>query len=176
MKITVGSTNPAKVDAVREILQDYPHLKDAEVVGIEVSSGVSDQPKSLDETLTGAMNRATSAFQDCDYSIGIESGVISVPHTKSGYMDLTSCAIHDGTEFHLGLSSAWEFPNKEVMRMIIEDGLDLNQAVHKAGMTVDPKIGSNNGAISLVTNGRLDRKTYTKQALQMALIHIDEHN
>jgi inosine/xanthosine triphosphatase len=173
MKIVVGSKNPAKVEAVREILQDYPHLKDAEVVGVDVSSGVSDQPKSLEETLTGATNRARSVFTDCDYSVGIESGVMPVPLTKSGYMDLTTCAIYDGSEFHLGLSSAWEFPDKEVMRSVVEDGLDLNQAVHKAGMTTDANIGSSNGAISLVTKGRLDRKAYTKQALQMALIHID---
>lgn len=175
MKIVVGSKNPAKVDAVREILQDYPHLKDAEVVGIEVGSGVSDQPMTLEETLRGAIGRAKSAFETgADFGFGIESGVMPVPYSKSGYMDLTTCAIYDGKEHHLGLSSAWEFPNPEVMRSVVEEGLDLNQAVHKAGMTVDPEIGTSSGAVSLVTKGRTDRKAYTKQALQMALIHIDQ--
>lgn len=173
LRIKVGSLNPAKVAAVEEILKDYPHLSAAEVSGVDVPSGVSDQPKSLDEAITGAMNRATAAFSDCDYAIGIESGVMPVAQAKSGYMDLTVASIYDGKEYHLGLSSAWEFPNTEVMRLIIEEGLDMNQACNKVGLTTNQNLGSAEGAIGVVTKGRLDRKSYTKQALQMALIHLD---
>ncbi len=174
MKITVGSTNPAKVEAVREILQDYTHLKDAEVMGVEVPSGVSDQPKSLEETLTGAMNRARGAFTDAQYSIGLESGLFQVPFTKSGHMDVCACAIFDGIEFHLGLSSGWEFPDKEISRLMLEEGLDMSQAINKVGLTTDPSIGAGQGAIGILTKGRLDRKAYTKEALRTALIHIDK--
>ncbi len=173
MKITVGSKNPAKVDAVREILQDYPHLKDAEVVGIETDSGVGDQPISLAQVITGAMNRSKSSFIDCEYSIGLESGLMEVPFTKSGYMDVCACAIFDGKEQHLGLSSGWEFPDKEINRMIVEDGLDMSQAINKVGLTSDASIGAGQGAIGILTKGRLDRKAYTKEALRTALIHID---
>jgi len=34
-KISVGSTNPIKITALTEIIQDYPHLKNAVVVGHE---------------------------------------------------------------------------------------------------------------------------------------------
>jgi hypothetical protein len=34
LRILVGSTNKAKVDAAMEILQEYPHLAHAEVSGI----------------------------------------------------------------------------------------------------------------------------------------------
>lgn len=176
MKILVGSTNPAKVEAVREILADYPHLMDAEVVGVEVDSGVPDQPKSLEEVISGAMNRARGAHAECDYSIGLESGLMEVPFTKSGYMDVCACAIFDGTEHHLGLSSGWEFPDKEINRLILEEGLDMSQAINKVGLTTDPAIGAGQGAIGILTKGRLDRKAYTKEALRTALIHIDEHN
>jgi inosine/xanthosine triphosphatase len=174
IKIKVGSVNKAKLEAVSELLLDYSHLKDSVVEGISVSSDVSDQPKTLDETIIGASNRARHAFVECNYSIGLESGLMVVPNTKSGYMDVCVCAIYDGKEFHLGLSSAWEFPDKKVMELIINEGLDMSQAINKAGMTNDPKIGSNAGAIGILTKGRVDRKEYTKQALRMALIHIDQ--
>lgn len=49
MKIKVGSTNEIKVRAVQEILQDYSHLKDAIISAVDVSSGIADQPKSLED-------------------------------------------------------------------------------------------------------------------------------
>lgn len=174
MKIKVGSKNKVKVGAVEEILRDYPHLSQSEVEGLDVDSGVSPQPKSLDETIQGAMNRARKIFENCDYAVGIESGLMSVPYTKGGYMDVCACAIYDGKEFHLGLSSAWEFPDKKVTALMIEEGLDMNQAVNRAGMTKNPTVGSEEGAIGIVTKGRLDRKEYTKQALRVALIHLEQ--
>lgn len=175
MKIIIGTTNRAKIEAVEEIVKDYPHLAEAEVSGVSVESGVSDQPMSLDETITGAMNRARAAFVGCDYSIGLESGLMPVPYTKGGYMDFSACAIFDGQEFHLGLSSAWEFPDKRVTDLIVKNGLDMSQAINKAGMTNDPKIGAGEGAIGILTKGRMTRKEYTKQSLRTALIHLEEY-
>ncbi len=173
MKINIGSTNVAKVDALKEILHDYSHLKDAIVSAIEVSSGIADQPKSLEETVQGAMNRAKGAFGDCTYSFGIESGLMSVPNTKTGFMDVCVCAIFDGNEFHLGLSSAWELP-KKVFHHMVNEGLDMSQAAVKAGFTSNPKIGSAEGLVGIVTKGRLTRKDYTKESIRTALIHIEE--
>lgn len=175
LTIIVGSINKSKVQAVQEIIKDYPHLAHAQVMGAEADSQISAQPKSLDETITGAMNRARSVFNNCNYSIGLESGLMSVPNTKSGYMDVCVCAIYDGQEFHLGLSSAWEFPNKAVMELMTKDGLDMSQAINKAGLTSKSDIGSQEGAIGILTKGRLDRKEYTKQALRAALIHLEQY-
>jgi len=171
-KINIGTANVVKKSALIEILSEYPHLKDAEVISRDIASGVSDQPKSLKETIKGAMNRSKDAFQSCDYSFGIESGLMAVPNTKTGYMDVTVCAIFDGNEFHLGLSSAWEAP-LEVANYILKEGLDMNQAAHKAGFTKDLKVGSKEGLIGIMTKGRLSRKQYTKEALRTALIHIE---
>ena len=173
MKIKIGTKNKAKVESVVEIIREYPHLANSEVEGVDVSSGVSDQPLSLEETINGAINRAKNSFDDCDYGIGLESGWMSVPKTKSGYMDVCVCAIYDGKECHLGLSSAWEFPNKEVTNLIIKEGLDTTQAINKAGMTTNENIGSEEGAVGLLTKGRMTRKEYTKQALRTALIHLE---
>jgi inosine/xanthosine triphosphatase len=174
MKIIVGTKNKAKIDAVSEILREYPHLANAGVSGAEAASNVSDQPKSLEETIRGAKNRAKAVFNECDYSIGIESGLMHVPGSKSGYMDVCVCAIYDGNEFHIGLSSAWEFPDVSTTDLMIKDGLDMSQAINKAGMTKNPLIGSAEGAIGILTKGRMNRKEYTKQALRTALIHLEQ--
>jgi len=171
MKIIVGSKNKAKVEAVAEIIQEYPHLAEATVEGVDAKSGVSEQPTSLDESIRGAMNRARSAFKECDYSIGIESGLMKVPETKTGYMDVCACAIYDGKEFHLGLSSGWEYP--KIFDLVLGEGLDISEAVNRAGLTNNPGIGAEEGAIGIVTKGRLNRKEYTKQGLRMAFIHLD---
>lgn len=173
MRIVVGSKNPAKVDAVREILQDYPHLMDAKVMGVETPSGVPDQPTSIEEITQGAVNRARSSFDECDYAIGIESGIMKVPHTKSGYLEACVAVIFDGTNHHLGLSSGFESPDTEIVRLVIEEGYNFADAANKTGLTSDPAIGQNEGVIGILTKGRLDRKAYTKEALRTALIHID---
>lgn len=172
MILKVATKNPAKVLAVEEIIKDYPHLAMASVISEEVASGVSDQPLSLEETIKGAMNRASVVYKDCDFSFGIESGLMAVPHTKTGYMDVCACVIFDGAEYHLGLSSAWEAP-KKVAEYMFNEGLDMNQAALKAGLTKNSKVGSAEGLVGIMTKGRLVRKEYTKEAIRTALIHID---
>ena len=114
MKVNVGSKNITKVQAVEEALSDFPEFSSAKVVSLAVDSGVHKQPKNIEQTVQGAMNRARNAFKDCDLSFGLESGLIEVPNTKSGYMDITMCAIYDGKNFHLGGSSAFEYPKSMI--------------------------------------------------------------
>jgi inosine/xanthosine triphosphatase len=174
MKIGIGSTNKIKNEALRETLGDYPHLANAEVFALNIPSGVADQPKSLEETIQGAMNRAKGAWEGNDYGFGMESGLMAVPNTKSGFMDVGVCAIFDGNEYHLGLSSAWEAP-KNVMRHMLKDGLSMSQAAVKAGLTSDQNIGAAEGLVGIMTKGRVTRKEYTKQSIRTALIHIEKN-
>ena len=173
MKVIVGSKNEVKIDAVREILNDYPKLfSGVEVTGKGAASEVPEQPKTFDEIVTGAKNRAKNAYQDCDYSVGIEGGFMVAPHAKTGYFELEACAIFDGENYHIGLTSGFECPPR-VMQLILEEGLDLNQAMHRVGLTQNAKIGSSEGAIGILTKGRLNRKEFTKEAIRMALIHLE---
>ena len=174
MRINIASKNPVKVEAVREVVGAYGLLRGSEISSLEVGSGVSEQPKSLEETVQGAINRAMRSFKDCNYSFGIESGLMSVPQTKTGSMDFCACAIYDGAKCHIGLSCAFEFP-PVVTKMIHEQGIDANEAFYRCGLTKDRKVGSSDGAIGLLTNGRMTRKDYTKQAVQMALIHLENY-
>tara|TARA_Y100000310_G_scaffold331173_1_gene404256 strand:- start:3362 stop:3904 length:543 start_codon:yes stop_codon:yes gene_type:complete len=178
MKINIGSMNRVKIDAVKEMIDDYTIFSRGhgwfEFCGIDVDSGVYKQPRSLEETLEGARNRATAAFEesDCDYSFGIESGLMEVVNTKTGYMNTCACVVFDGKDYHTGLSSCFEYP-QEVMDLVLREGLEINEAVHKLGLTNNPKIGSGEGFVSALTNGRLNRKNYVKQAIMMALIDLD---
>ena len=171
MKIIVASANPQKIKAVADMVPKYDFLTGASVEGINVPSGVSDQPKSIEETVQGAINRAKAAFNDVDYSFGIESGLMAVPQTKSGIMDVCVCAIYDGKNIHLGLSSAFEPPQKIVDLM--HKGMDMSQACVEIGLTNNPKLGSSEGLVGILTCGRLDRLAYTAQAVTTAMIHLE---
>lgn len=171
MKIKVASLNPQKIQAVQDTILDYEILREAIVEGISADSGVSDQPKSLEETVNGAINRAKNAFVDCDLSFGIESGLISVPNTKSGYMDLCFCAIYDGKEVHLGCSSIFEVPKK--IMDLMHQGMNMSDACFEAGLTENKTVGSAEGLIGILTRGRVTRLAYTKQAIISALIHLE---
>lgn len=172
IKIAVGSTNPVKVNAVKDIVPLYDLFAEAEVISVNVPSDVSEQPKSIEETVRGAKNRALAAFEGHDLGFGIESGLIEVPGTKTGMMDCCVCAIYDGTDYVIGISSAFECP-PQIMRLVHEKGHDLNQAFFEAGLTKNPKVGSAEGAVGLLTKGRVDRKSYTIQAITMAMIHLE---
>lgn len=164
--------NATKVNSVREVLFDYPLFKGADVEGMKVAVPEYGHPKMIKEIIDGAKDRAMQAFQGCDYAFGIEGGLMEVPDTKTGFMEVTACAIYDGQNFHLGLSPAFEWP-KRVVDGILNEGLDGSQALKAAGVTDQAKVGLANGGVAILTNGRMDRTTYNKLAVQMALIHLE---
>ncbi|MBN2043304.1 MAG: inosine/xanthosine triphosphatase [Candidatus Aenigmarchaeota archaeon] len=172
MKIIVGSKNNVKIDAVRETIERYDFLKGSVVEGNEVDSSVHKQPKTLEETVRGAINRAKEAFVDCNLSVGIEDGLMPVPETKTGMMNVCVCVIWDGKDTHIGLASGFEYP-KEVTKMVMEEGMDIDEAYYKLGMTDKKRIGSHEGVIGQLTKGRFTRKDATKEAVMMALIHME---
>lgn len=172
MKLNVGSKNKSKVEAVREAVEVYRDLfPQYEVVPVEIVIEEFGHPKDLEATVQGAIDRAKAAFQDCSYSFGIEGGLMAVPQTKTGFMEVSVCAIYDGQNIHLGLSSAFEWP-KKVFDLIVNQGLDGSQAVKASGLTTQDKIGADKGVINLLTKGNVNRKDVTKDSVVMALVHL----
>lgn len=172
MNIGVGSKNITKVQAVEEILKDYPLFASAQVHAVNVQIEEFGHPKNINEVVAGATDRAKQAQQGNDYGFGIEGGLMEVPGTKTGYMEVAACAIYDGTQVHLGLSPACEWP-AAVIQHILHDGLDGSQAMKAAGITSEEKLGASKGFIDLATKGRMDRTAYNKAAVVMALIHLE---
>lgn len=172
MKIGMGSKNKTKVDALQNVLKEYPMFDGCEVVGVDVSVEQFGHPKNIDETVEGAIARAKQACVGNDYGFGIEGGLMAVPHTKSGFVEVAACAIFDGKQIHLGLSPGFEWPAK-VIDGILNKGLDGSQAMKEAGLTSHEKIGEKEGVIGLLTKGRMDRTEYNKLAIVMALTHLE---
>ena len=73
--ILVGSSNPTKINAVKQAFHlVYPKIK-FKVIGKSVSSNVSDQPMGEKETFLGANNRVLGLLKDeANYYVGIEGG------------------------------------------------------------------------------------------------------
>lgn len=172
MKVRVGSKNETKVQAVAEAMKESKTLQAAEVVGVEVVTEKFGHPITLELVVKGAMDRAKQAYKDCDFGVGIEGGLIEVPHSKSGYMELGVCAIYNGKQYCLGLSPAHEWP-KSVTDLIVHKGLDGSQALREAGFTQHEKIGTAGGGISIFTHGKMDRKQYNKLAVMMAIVQLE---
>ncbi len=61
MKFIVGSKNPVKITALRELASEFLCLHGAEIEGLEVPSSVTEQPMSLYDTYVGALSRASNA-------------------------------------------------------------------------------------------------------------------
>lgn len=174
MKINVGSKNPVKIAGVRDAVNLYPSIfPDAEVVGVEVGNAEFGHPKNLAETIQGAIQRAKGSFIDCSYGFGLESGMMEVPSSKTGFMEVTVCAIYDGEKISLGLSPALEWP-KEVTELVVSGVLDGSQAFKKLGFTRHEKMGTQpGGIISVLTKGRITREELTKDSIIMALVQLE---
>ncbi len=169
-KIAVGSTNRVKVEAVEELFKEWG-VEVLEITSLATASGVRDQPLTLEETLSGAKNRAIAAYHSLKQKglgIGIESGLMPAPGSTTGYLEATVCCFFDGEHLATGLSCGFEVPS-HVLDLVLEKGMDLGQACYAQNIGGEPGLGSREGLVGLVTGGRIPRKNYTKQAVAMAL-------
>ena len=170
LSIKIGSENQVKLSALKECLEELLG-KSINVIGCDVDSGVNDQPQSFQETFEGAKNRARDSFDDCDISFGIEDGIFKIPETDKTYMNVCVCIMYNGENFHYGCSSIFEYP-EEITDLVHSRALNISEALGAAGYTGNPDIGSAEGAIGILSEGRMVRKDYTKQAINSTLIHL----
>ncbi|MEG3224627.1 MAG: inosine/xanthosine triphosphatase [Methanobacteriales archaeon Met13] len=165
MKVSVGTKNPVKVKATRNVLlKIYPSV---EVTGLDVDSGVRDQPIGLNETVKGAVNRAKNVYNsEVDLSVGIESGLLETPNSITGYLDLQWCCIYDGEKETLGVSAGFEYPPAVVEEVL--KGKEVGHVMDQ--VTGVDKLGQKTGAVSYLSKGMLDRTENTEQCVLMAMI------
>lgn len=176
--VAVGSTNQVKIRAVETVLKDYPAFHQSLVVSCKVPTEVADQPLSLSETIRGAKKRAKNAYKACGYctySIGIESGLMKVRETKSGYMEFTICCIYDGKEYYIGQSAAYEMP-QHIIDLVVNAKMNMAEACFHGGLTTDLKLGEKEGDIGILSKGRMTRQDHSQQALIVALIQLENQS
>jgi len=170
-KIIVGSKNPVKIAAVKEVIADYGWQ--AKIISKASTSNVREQPLTLAETVLGAKMRAKNAYQDLCFSIGIESGLMQIPSTEEDVMNVCICSVFDGMQHHLGMSCGYRIPKTVATLLMQNDKIDMNEAMQRLKLTDHPRLGSHEGSIGLFSNGRITRKDYCKQSLITALIAIE---
>jgi inosine/xanthosine triphosphatase len=145
MIVRVGTANPMKLSATRKAFGKF--FKKPKVVGVEVPSAVSPQPISFGEIIRGARERARKAFRGCDYSVGIEAGTFMVGPVSSRPFQITMACVFDGTREALGSGPFFEIPPSMVKKVIVAD----------------------TGSVAIVTKGKVNRESVTRDAVLMAL-------
>lgn len=148
MKVAVGSTNPTKITAVKNVLGSQ-----IELLPLEVPSSVSEQPFGDEETVAGAINRAKACFvkNNIDFAIGLEGGVIE---TRYGLMIINWGALVDeeGNEYIASGVRAL-LPNE--IANAVRQGKTLGQAMDM--YTNRKGVSKKEGAMGVITNGRINR-------------------
>ena len=173
--IAVGTMNQSKLTAVETVLSEYEDVfPNSEVVPVKVESLVPEQPIGFNEIIKGAKERAKNAFLETqsDIAIGIEDGIAEMQETRTGYMNFCCVAFYDGHEFVIGMSGGFEYP-RDVIKDVIEHKKNITDSFFERGLTDNPNIGADEGALGIMTKGRETRADATKSALRRALIQIE---
>ncbi len=166
MKIVIGTDNPVKIRAARNVLRKlYPHAK---ITALVVPSGIPGQPLGDEETRRGAANRAHAArvAARADWGVGIEGGILT---NEFGTMTCAWCAIEDRAG-HVGIggSSNMLLPDTVVAR--VKAGVELGQAMDEFAKTKDVK--HRMGAIGVMTKGLSDRQRAYEFIVKMAVVRF----
>ncbi|NCB09974.1 MAG: non-canonical purine NTP phosphatase [Bacteroidia bacterium] len=164
MKVVVASKNPVKLQAVQEGFQSF--FEGVEVFGIEVESGVSDQPLSDAETLKGARNRAQNAMEqmnDAGFWVGVEGGI---EPAEKGLAAFAWIVILSKEKYGEARTTSFLLPPE--IAGYIEQGYELGVANDKVFQQNNSK--QKQGAVGLLTRNEVNRTQLYVQAVKLALI------
>ena len=144
MIIAVGSTNKVKLEAVKEAIRIIGI--NAEVIGLNVDSGVPPQP-FCHETFIGAKNRAYNALRitKADLGIGIEGGICTYENRYLAFAAVYAVN-KEGIE-NFSFSMAFSLPASMVKYIL--DGKELGEATDLVFSTKGSK--QKEGAIGYLT-------------------------
>ena len=170
MKVLVGSRNPVKVEATKEAFSQY--FDAVEVVSIEVSSNVSNQPIE-DETFEGARNRA-AALKDLNetrklnaqFFVGIEGGIKNL--FQHWFTVGVMCIMDETGRTGYGTTPFFALP-KSVSNELLK-GKDTELGDVMDTLIGEVNTGQKKGAVGYFTRGVMNRKEYYVAGLTVALI------
>lgn len=169
--VIITSQNPVKLQAaVSGFKKMYP-VEQFEFEILSTPSGVSDQPFSDEETLTGAMNRSYQAYKNApqaDFWIGIEGGI----EERSGEMTAFAWVVIRGKsqdgKVKVGKGRTGTFFLPPPIVNLIHQGMELGEADDVIFQRNNSK--QENGAVGLLTGNVIDRQELYEQAVILALI------
>jgi inosine/xanthosine triphosphatase len=171
-RAAVGSTNPAKVAAVREALATL--APECAVVSHDVPSGVGHQPFGDDATRTGALARARKALlsSGADIAFGLEGGV-ELDGERVWLLSWVAAVDPSGRE---GFASGLKMLLPAALADGLRAGVELGTLVDQLFGVTDSKTSS--GAIGLLTDGAVSRTDAFADLVAMSLapwIHPDHY-
>lgn len=166
LRVIVGSKNPVKVGCTREAFtQAFGEA--GQVEGVDALSAIPAQPRSEEETLLGAKNRATHSktlVPDADYWVGIEGGVDE--DSQGMYAFAWIYVIHRSGKSSKSKTGTFYLPPKVVA--LIQEGMELGHADDLVFQAQNSK--QQGGSVGLLTQGLITREAYYQQAMVLALI------
>ena len=167
MKALIGSKNQGKIESARQALSIY--FEDVEVIGINVSSDVSEMPVD-DEIYIGARNRianlkkyAKESNIEVDFFMSAESGIFKI---NPGWVICNAVAIENKE----GVTSYGTGPQFPVPESLVDDVIKLGLSeVMNNIFGEDEERHNRGGGIQMLTHGEISRIDSTKIAFIMAL-------
>ena len=166
MRIAIASHNPVKLAAAGNALRRL--FPEVEVAAVDADPGVSASPRSDEEAITGARNRARGAWETSgfDLGVGLEGGTTTIAgrHMTGGW-----CALYDGAGFSLGGGGHILLP-REVDRLVDGEGRELGHAMDAltGGTNTKQKIG----AIGILTGGLSNRRKAYEDIVAYSLVPL----
>ncbi|KAK1252562.1 hypothetical protein MKX08_003749 [Trichoderma sp. CBMAI-0020] len=173
-QVVVASRNPIKISAAREGFSGMFPSRAFSFTGLNVPSGVAEQPMTDAETLQGARNRARNAREakpEADYWVGIEGGVDDSGDAMETFAWVVVLGKHSGSaaeQERMGRARTAAFFQPEEVASLVRSGMEL-------GPAGDQVFGSENsrqhsGSIGLLTGDLINRSAYYVPAVIGALI------
>lgn len=172
MHLVLGSTSEDKLHILQQAIT-ATQLTNSSITTISASSGISDQPLSLNETEQGAKNRARAAFQSqpCDIGIGMEGGL---EWYDDVYHLICSVALYDGRHAHtyyMGYSDPIALP-QEVSTQV-QNGAQFGEAIRQYA---DSQVAMPNEQKELLREIISREKSFTKCIQRAMRMFLEERS
>jgi len=168
-RVTVGSTNPVKVAAARAVLTPLI-APGATIEGVDVPSGVPDQPWGDEETVRGARARAAAALatSGADLAVAFEGGVVADEGDAAGG-GLRTCAwaVVVDRDGRVATGGSLAMPLPPAVAAMVRGGAELGQAMD--ALTNAHNTKQKLGAVGVLTAGLIDRRRAYEVILTYAL-------
>ncbi len=156
MKVIIASKNPVKINSIKLGFKKVFNENKFDFEGTSVSSEVSDQPMSVKETYTGALNRIRNAkikVPDANFYCGIEGGMEYFDNQCYAFAWII---IDNGKTIGKARTASFMLPPKVVE--LINQGMELGHAD-------DIVFGHSNskqkqGSVGILTHDKIDRTMY----------------
>lgn len=165
-KIVVASLNPVKTEAVLMGFQRVFPDETFSITGTSITSNVPDQPVGVQQTLTGARNRALAARDaepTADFWAGLEGGI---ERFEDKWMTFAWVVILSRSQEGIARTGVFTLPPG--VGALLEQGMELGDADDIVFGTNNSK--QENGAVGLLTGNALTRTSLYAEGVILALI------